>query len=85
MQQLCTEQGTFVLKTSLMPKSKNQPLPLWSSLAPYKGMQPSEISRRMGHEFIGVVEAVGKDVHKIKVGDLVAAPRKDLARSISSF
>jgi threonine dehydrogenase-like Zn-dependent dehydrogenase len=28
----------------------------------------------MGHEFIGIVEAVGADVRKIKVGDLVAAP-----------
>ncbi|MBI5297604.1 MAG: alcohol dehydrogenase catalytic domain-containing protein [Chloroflexi bacterium] len=45
-----------------------------SDLWPYKGMPASEIGRRMGHEFIGVVEAVGKDVHKIKVGDLVAAP-----------
>ncbi len=45
-----------------------------SDLWPYKGMTPSDVGRRMGHEFIGVVEAVGKDVHKIKVGDLVAAP-----------
>ncbi|HND48534.1 MAG TPA: alcohol dehydrogenase catalytic domain-containing protein [Anaerolineales bacterium] len=45
-----------------------------SDLWPYKGMPTSEVGRRMGHEFIGVVEAVGKDVHKIKVGDLVAAP-----------
>lgn len=45
-----------------------------SDLWPYKGMQPSETGRRMGHEFIGVVEAVGADVHKVKVGDLVAAP-----------
>ncbi len=28
----------------------------------------------MGHEFIGIVEAVGADVRTIKVGDLVAAP-----------
>ena len=45
-----------------------------SDLWPYKGMPASETGRRMGHEFIGIVEAVGKDVHKIKVGDLVAAP-----------
>lgn len=45
-----------------------------SDLWPYKGMKPSDVGNRMGHEFIGIVEAVGKDVHKIKVGDLVAAP-----------
>jgi len=45
-----------------------------SDLWPYKGMPTSEVGRRMGHEFIGVVEAVGKDVHTIKAGDLVAAP-----------
>ncbi len=45
-----------------------------SDLWPYKGMPPSEEGRRMGHEFIGLVEAVGAEVRKIKVGDLVAAP-----------
>ena len=45
-----------------------------SDLWPYKSMEPNETGRRMGHEFIGVVEAVGADVRKIKVGDLVAAP-----------
>lgn len=45
-----------------------------SDLWPYKGMPTSEVGRRMGHEFIGVVEEVGEDVHTIKVGDLVAAP-----------
>ena len=45
-----------------------------SDLWPYKGMPASEIGRRMGHEFIGIVEAVGSEVRKIKVGDLVAAP-----------
>jgi len=28
----------------------------------------------MGHEFIGIVEAVGADVRKIKIGDLVVVP-----------
>jgi threonine dehydrogenase-like Zn-dependent dehydrogenase len=45
-----------------------------SDLWPYKGMPAGEIGRRMGHEFIGIVEAVGAEVRKIKVGDLVAAP-----------
>jgi threonine dehydrogenase-like Zn-dependent dehydrogenase len=45
-----------------------------SDLWPYKTMQHSDTGRRMGHEFIGVVEAVGADVRKIKVGDLVVAP-----------
>jgi len=45
-----------------------------SDLWPYKGMQPGEPGRRMGHEFIGIVEAVGADVRLLKVGDLVAAP-----------
>jgi hypothetical protein len=45
-----------------------------SDLWPYKKMGPSETGNRMGHEFIGIVEAVGADVRKIKVGDLVAAP-----------
>jgi threonine dehydrogenase-like Zn-dependent dehydrogenase len=45
-----------------------------SDLWPYKGMKPDETGRRMGHEFIGLVEAVGAEVRKLKVGDLVAAP-----------
>lgn len=28
---------------------------------------------RLGHEFVGVVEAIGKDVHNVKVGDRVVA------------
>src|SRR6266540_4423719 len=45
-----------------------------SDLWPYKKMQPSETGNRMGHEFIGVVEAVGADVRTVKVGDVVVAP-----------
>ena len=45
-----------------------------SDLWPYKSMEPSESGRRMGHEFVGVVEAVGPDVRRVKVGDLVLSP-----------
>jgi threonine dehydrogenase-like Zn-dependent dehydrogenase len=45
-----------------------------SDLWPYKSMPPSETGRRMGHEFIGFVEVVGKDVNTIKAGDLVVSP-----------
>jgi threonine dehydrogenase-like Zn-dependent dehydrogenase len=42
-----------------------------SDLWPYKTMEHSDTGRVMGHEAIGVVEAVGADVGAIKVGDLV--------------
>jgi threonine dehydrogenase-like Zn-dependent dehydrogenase len=45
-----------------------------SDLWPYKTLEPTETGRRMGHEFIGVVEAVGAEVAKLKPGDLVVAP-----------
>jgi threonine dehydrogenase-like Zn-dependent dehydrogenase len=45
-----------------------------SDLWPYNQMEPSEAGRRMGHEFIGVVEAVGSDVRTLKPRDLVLAP-----------
>jgi threonine dehydrogenase-like Zn-dependent dehydrogenase len=45
-----------------------------SDLWPYQSLERSEKGRRMGHEFIGLVEAVGKDVRTIKKGDLVVAP-----------
>jgi threonine dehydrogenase-like Zn-dependent dehydrogenase len=45
-----------------------------SDLWPYKTMEHSETGRRMGHEAIGVVEAVGADVRTMKVGDVVAMP-----------
>src|SRR5256884_1562666 len=45
-----------------------------SDLWPYKSMEPAETGRRMGHEFIGVVEEVGNDVRTMKKGDLVVTP-----------
>ena len=45
-----------------------------SDLWPYKSMEPSEGGRRMGHEFIGLVEDAGSDVRTVKRGDLVVAP-----------
>jgi len=45
-----------------------------SDLWPYKTMERSETGRRMGHEAIGVVEAVGADVRTLKVGDVVVMP-----------
>ena len=45
-----------------------------SDLWPYKTMEHSGKGRSMGHEFIGIVEAVGSDVRTIKKGSLVVAP-----------
>ena len=45
-----------------------------SDLWPYQQMEPTESGRRMGHEFIGVVEDVGAQVRTLKAGDLVVAP-----------
>lgn len=45
-----------------------------SDLWPYQQMAPTPGGRRMGHEFIGIVEDVGSDVRTVKKGDLVVAP-----------
>jgi hypothetical protein len=45
-----------------------------SDLWPYKDMEASDPGRPMGHEAIGVVEAVGKEVRKVKKGDFVIMP-----------
>jgi hypothetical protein len=45
-----------------------------SDLWPYKSMEPTETGRRMGHEFVGVVEDIGNDVRTMKKGDLVVTP-----------
>lgn len=45
-----------------------------SDLWPYRDMAPSEQGQSMGHEAIGIVEAVGRDVHHVKVGETVIMP-----------
>src|SRR5664279_905015 len=46
---------------------------LWS----YRGVVPTTEPHRIGHEFVGVVEAVGDQVERITVGDFVIAPFYD--------
>src|SRR2546428_4367637 len=45
-----------------------------SDLWPYNLMEPVETGRRMGHEAIGVVEAVGSGVRTLKGDDVVVMP-----------
>jgi len=45
-----------------------------SDLWPYNELARGAPPRPMGHEAIGIVEAVGKEVRKIKVGQLVVMP-----------
>lgn len=45
-----------------------------SDLWPYKTLKPSDGSRVMGHEAIGVVEETGSDVETVKTGDVVVMP-----------
>jgi threonine dehydrogenase-like Zn-dependent dehydrogenase len=45
-----------------------------SDLWPYQSMPANEQGRRMGHEFIGIVEEVGSEVPGFAAGDLVVAP-----------
>jgi threonine dehydrogenase-like Zn-dependent dehydrogenase len=45
-----------------------------SDLWPYTKMERGTVGRRMGHEAIGVVEAVGADVRALKRGDVVIMP-----------
>jgi threonine dehydrogenase-like Zn-dependent dehydrogenase len=45
-----------------------------SDLWPYKTMEHSDTGRVMGHEAIGVVEAVGTGVRTVKAGDVVVMP-----------
>ncbi|MGY4744948.1 zinc-binding dehydrogenase [Streptomyces sp. ATMOS53] len=45
-----------------------------SDLWPYAQMPATVEGRRMGHEFLGVVEDVGAEVSGLRSGDLVVAP-----------
>lgn len=40
----------------------------------YRGITQWELGDRTGHEFIGIVEAVGDEVRSVKAGDHVVAP-----------
>jgi len=45
-----------------------------SDLWPYNELAPTPAGRPMGHEAIGVVEAVGADVRTVRRGDVVVMP-----------
>src|SRR5581483_4123473 len=45
-----------------------------SDLWPYNALKPGGPGQRIGHEAIGVVEALGKDVRTIRTGDFVIMP-----------
>ena len=45
-----------------------------SDLWPYNSAGPDDAGRRMGHEAVGVVEAIGAEVRTLSVGDLVIMP-----------
>jgi threonine dehydrogenase-like Zn-dependent dehydrogenase len=45
-----------------------------SDLWPYKTLERTKTGRPVGHEAIGVVEAVGAEVRKLKTGDVVVMP-----------
>ena len=45
-----------------------------SDLWPYRGVNPTPQPRRIGHEFVGIVEEVGADVATLRPGQFVIAP-----------
>jgi threonine dehydrogenase-like Zn-dependent dehydrogenase len=45
-----------------------------SDLWPYRGITPTNEPRRIGHEFVGLVEEVGNEVTTLRRGDFVIAP-----------
>jgi threonine dehydrogenase-like Zn-dependent dehydrogenase len=42
-----------------------------SDLWPYRGIEKTEGPAPMGHEYVGIVEEVGRDVHSIRSGQFV--------------
>jgi threonine dehydrogenase-like Zn-dependent dehydrogenase len=48
-----------------------------SDLWPYRGAMPIPQPRRIGHEFVGIVDRVGPEVTRVKPGDFVIAPFYD--------
>jgi threonine dehydrogenase-like Zn-dependent dehydrogenase len=42
-----------------------------SDLWPYRGIEPIDEPRPMGHEYVGIVEEVGSDVRNVKPGQFV--------------
>ena len=45
-----------------------------SDLWPYRGINPVPEPTRVGHEFVGIVEEVGREVRSVRPGDFVIAP-----------
>ncbi|GAA1147255.1 zinc-dependent alcohol dehydrogenase family protein [Ornithinicoccus hortensis] len=45
-----------------------------SDLWPYRGVSKVSRPRRIGHEFVGIVEEVGKEVTSLRTGQFVIAP-----------
>ena len=45
-----------------------------SDLWPYRGVTRTREPKRIGHEFVGVVEDVGREVRSVRPGDFVIAP-----------
>ncbi|MFO7689909.1 MAG: zinc-dependent alcohol dehydrogenase family protein [Cryobacterium sp.] len=48
-----------------------------SDLWPYRGVTETTEPHRIGHEFVGIVEAIGSEVSTVQVGDFVIAPFYD--------
>jgi threonine dehydrogenase-like Zn-dependent dehydrogenase len=45
-----------------------------SDLWPYRGVNPITAPKRIGHEFVGIVESVGADVRTVTPGTFVISP-----------